>query len=399
MTTIPTLFNTGTGRSSITQPAASIPSQVENLIVLNQLTVNGNSFLQGNVEVGQDLVVVGNTNVDSVGVAGDLSVSGVTSVTSIGTDVNSQFQLPTTNGTVDQVLTIATENPTTTAWTDKSTVEDEFVKYDTANEVLINSVSGVESNIDNVRLTSIGQTSAPFELPTSQPTGNGDVLSILDNSSTPPTTEWKAIAGISDFVSYDIPTLKLQSNESNGTVFDISRLIIGELNNIQQAAIVEFRRTDANAGLNINRTTRFKIDDVINGDGIILQSFPNSGGTSLQANMLMQLDALNQQIFMRNSTFVQQKEVVANIQEAKLESIRDARVNKVATTDDRVILSSESGTLGFNQNGIVFSSGSNGTSYVKMPQNQPQAGNTIRIQTPLTGTGTQADPFLTSWGI
>lgn len=397
MTTIPTLFNTGTGRSSITQPTASIPSQVENLIVLNQLTVNGNSFLQGNVEVGQDLVVVGNTNVDSIGVAGDLSVSGVTSVASIGADVNSQFQLPTTNGTVNQVLTIATENPTTTEWTDKSIVNDEFVKYDTASEVLINSVSGVESNIDNVRLTSIGQTSAPFELPISQPTGNGDVLSILDNTSNPPTTEWKAIAGISDFVSYD--TLKLKSNQSNGTVFDISRLIIGELNNVQQAGFFEVRRTDANQAQNINRTTRFKIDDIINGDGIKLQSFPNSGGTSLQANMLMQLDALNQQIFMRNSTFVQQKEVVANIQEAKLESIRDARINKVATTDDRIILSSESGTLGFNQNGIVFSTGSNGTQYVKMPQNQPQAGDTIRIQTPISGIGTQANPFLTSWGI
>lgn len=396
MTTIPALFNTGTGRSSISSPQSQIPSQVENLVVLNQLTVNGNSFLQSDVEVGETLTVIGNSNLSSVGISTDLSVSGVTSVASIGTDVNSQFQLPTTSGTLNQVLTIASENPATTEWTDNSTV-DEFVKYDTANEVLINSVSGVESNIDNVRLTSIGQTSAPFELPTSQPTGNGDVLSILDNSSTPPTTEWKAIAGVADFVSYDIPTLKLQSNESNGTVFDISRLIIGELNNVQQAAIVEFKRTDANAAQNINRTTRFKIDDVINGDGIILQSFPNSGGTSLQANMLMQLDALNQQIFMRNSTFVQQKEVVANIQEAKLQSIRDARVNKVATTDDRIILSSESGTLGFNQNGIVFSTGSNGSQYVKMPQNQPQAGDAIRIISPISGLGTQADPYLTRW--
>lgn len=391
MTTIPSIFNTGTGLS-IVSSSNQLPSQVNDLVVLGTLTVNQESDLKGNVLAEQNLIVLQQTSTQS------LTVNGNSELNSIGSDGSSQFALPATNGTINQVLTITTENPTTTEWTDNVATED-FVKYDTASEVLINSVAGVESNIDNVRFTSIGQTSAPFELPISQPTGNGDVLSILDNSSTPPTTEWKAIAGISDFVSYDIPTLKLQSNESNGTVFDISRLIIGELNNIQQAAIVEFRRTDANAGLNINRTTRFKIDDVINGDGIILQSFPNSGGTSLQANMLMQLDALNQQIFMRNSTFVQQKQVVANIQEAKLESIRDARVNKVATTDDRVILSSESGTLGFNQNGIVFSSGSNGTSYVKMPQNQPQAGNTIRIQTPITGTGTQADPYLTSWGL
>lgn len=390
MTTIPSIFNTGTGLS-IVSSSNQLPSQVNDLVVLGTLTVNQESNLKGNVLAEQNLIVLQQTSTES------LTVNGNSELNSIGSDGSSQFALPATNGTINQVLTITTENPTTTEWTDKSTVNDEFVKYDTANEVLINSVSGIESNIDNVRLTSIGQTQAPFELPITQPTSNGDVLSILDNSQIPPTTEWKSIGGIADFVSYDIPTLKLQSNESNGTVFDISRLTIGELNNIQQSAIVLFQRTDANAAQNINRTTRFKIDSIINGDGIILQSFPNSGGTSLQANMLMQLDALNQQIFMRNSTFVQQKEVVANIQEAKLESIRDARVNKVATTDDRVILSSESGTLGFNQNGIVFSSGSNGTSYVKMPQNQPQAGNTIRIQTPITGTGTQADPYLTRW--
>jgi hypothetical protein len=392
MTTIPSIFNTGTGLS-IVSSSNQLPSQVNDLLVLGKLTVNQESNLKGNVLAEQNLIVLQQTSTQS------LTVNGNSELNSIGSDGSSQFQLPATNGTINQVLTITTENPTTTEWTDKSTVNDEFVKYDTANEVLINSNVGIESNIDNIILKSIGQTNSPFELPITQPTSNGDVLSILDNSQTPPTTEWKSIAGVADFVSYDIPTLKLQSNESNGTVFDISRLTIGELNNIQQSAIVLFQRTDANAAQNINRTTRFKIDSIINGDGIILQSFPNSGGTSLQANMLMQLDALNQQIFMRNSTFVQQKEVVANIQEAKLESIRDARVNKVATTDDRVILSSESGTLGFNQNGIVFSSGSNGTSYVKMPQNQPQAGNTIRIQTPITGTGTQTDPYLTSWGL
>jgi hypothetical protein len=161
MTTIPALFNTGTGRSTISSPQSQIPSQVENLVVLNQLTVNGNSFLQSDVEVGETLTVIGNSNLASVGISGDLSVGGVTSVASIGTDVNSQFQLPATSGSQNQVLTIASENPTITEWTDKSTVNDDFVKYDPVNEVLINSVTGVESNIDDLRLTSIGQSSAP----------------------------------------------------------------------------------------------------------------------------------------------------------------------------------------------------------------------------------------------
>lgn len=397
MTTIPTLYNTGTGRSSIVAGGTQIPSQVDDLVVLNQLTVNGNSFLQGNVEVGETLTVVGNSNLNNVAVSSDLSVTGETSVASIGSNVNTQFELPATSGSLNQVLTIASVNPTTTEWTDKSTVNDDFVKYDPVNEVLINSVTGVESNIDDLRLTSIGQSSAPFELPATAPVSNGDVLSILNSGANPPTTEWKAIAGVTDFVSWD-PTLFNLKNNSNGTQSNIPFLRLGAFQNVNEEAFVEFLRTDFDSGLNIDRDTRFQFESTTNGNGITLESFPTSGGTSVNA-IQMRVDGQNNQVYMRSSNAVESKEVNATATGASLSSVNGARTNKVETTNTRVILSSESPGVGFNQNGIIFSTGSAGTQYVKMPQNTPQAGFTIRIQTPLNGAGTQGDPYLTSWAL
>ena len=395
MTTIPALFNTGTGRSSISSPQSQIPSQVENLVVLNQLTVNGNSFLQSDVEVGETLTVIGNSNLASVGISGDLSVGGVTSVASIGTDVNSQFQLPTTSGSQNQVLTIASENPTITEWTDKSTVNDDFVKYDPVNEVLINSVTGVESNIDDLRLTSIGQSSAPFQLPATAPASNGEVLSILNSGANPPTTEWKAIAGVTDFVSWD-PALFNLKNNTNSVVTNIPFLRVGTFNNNIERGFVEFLRTDTDTALNVDRDTRFQFESTTNGNGITLESFPTSGGTSVNA-IQMRVDGQNNQVYMRSSNAVESKEVNVTATGASLSSVNGARTNTVETTNTRVILSSESPGVGFNQNGIIFSTGSAGTQYVKMPQNTPQAGFTIRIGG--GGTGTQADPFLTTWAL
>ena len=395
MTTIPALYNTGTGRSSISSPQSQIPSQVENLVVLNQLTVNGNSFLQSDVEVGETLTVIGNSNLASVGISGDLSVGGVTSVASIGTDVTSQFQLPVTNGSQNQVLTIASENPTITEWTDKSTVNDDFVKYDPVNEVLINSVTGVESNIDDLRLTSIGQSSAPFQLPATAPASNGEVLSILNSGANPPTTEWTAIAGVTDFVSWD-PSLFNLKNNTNSVVTNIPFLRVGTFNNIIERGFVEFLRTDTDTSLNVDRDTRFQFESTTNGNGITLESFPTSGGTSVNA-IQMRVDGQNNQVYMRSSNAVESKEVNVTATGASLSSVNGARTNTVETTNTRVILSSESPGVGFNQNGIIFSTGSAGTQYVKMPQNTPQAGFTIRVGG--GGTGTQTDPFLTTWAL
>ena len=253
--------------------------------------------------------------------------------------------------------------------------------------------------IDDVRLTSIGQQTAPFELPASPPVSDGDVLSILNSGSNPATTEWKAIAGVSDFVSYSPSTLKLVNNESNGTAGDINFLRVGELNNTVAAGFVEFRRTDANANLNINRTTRFKFDEIFNnGGGIKMESGPNSG-IGLQANLLIQVDPLNNQTLMRASLISGTRQITTNITEASLSSEVGVRTNRVATTETRVILSSESPGVGFNQNGIIFSTGAAGTQYCKMPQNAPQAGFTMRIQNPLSGTGTQGDPYLMEWAL
>lgn len=406
MTTIPTLYNTGTGRSSITTPGTQIPSQVDNLVVLNQLTVNGNSFLQSNVEVGETLTVVGDSNLNNVAVSSDLSVTGETSVASIGSNVNTQFTLPQTQGTVDQVLSIASENPTVTQWTDPAAIPDDFVKYDPTTETLINSVAGVASTIDDVRLTSIGQQTAPFQLPATAPASDGDVLSILNSGANPVTTEWKAIAGVSDFVSYNPSTFKLVNNESDGTVFDVNFLEVGELNSDVEAGFVEFRRTDANANLNIDRTTRFKFDDIFdNGGGIKMESGPNSG-IGLQASLLVQVDPLNNQTLMRASTVGGTKQVTTNITEASLSSVNGVILNKVETTDTRVILSSESPGVGFNSNGIVFSTGSSGTQYCKMPQNAPAPRLTMRLKAvgvppneTLDGLGTQSNPYLMEWAL
>jgi hypothetical protein len=321
----------------------------------------------------------------------------VTSVASIGTDVTSQFQLPVTNGSQNQVLTIASENPTITEWTDKSTVNDDFVKYDPVNEVLINSVTGVESNIDDLRLTTIGQSSAPFQLPATAPASNGEVLSILNSGANPPTTEWKAIAGVTDFVSWD-PSLFNLKNNTNSVVTNIPFLRVGAFNNIIERGFVEFLRTDTDTALNVDRDTRFQFESTTNGNGITLESFPTSGGTSVNA-IQMRVDGQNNQVYMRSSNAVESKEVNVTATGASLSSVNGVRTNKVETTNTRVILSSESPSVGFNQNGIIFSTGSAGTQYVKMPQNTPQAGFTIRIQTPLNGSGTQGDPYLTTWAL
>jgi len=397
MTTIPTLYNTGTGRSSITTPGTQIPSQVDNLVVLNQLTVNGNSFLQSNVEVGETLTVVGDSNLNNVAVSSDLSVTGETSVASIGSNVNTQFTLPQTQGTVDQVLSIASENPTVTQWTDPAAIPDDFVKYDPTTETLINSVAGVASTIDDVRLTSIGQQTAPFQLPATAPASDGDVLSILNSGANPPTTEWTAIAGVTDFVSWD-PSLFNLKNNTNSVVTNIPFLRVGTFNNVNERGFVEFLRTDTDTGLNVDRDTRFQFESTTNGNGITLESFPTSGGTSVNA-IQMRVDGQNNQVYMRSSNAVESKEVNATATGASLSSVNGARTNKVETTNTRVILSSESPGVGFNQNGIIFSTGSAGTQYVKMPQNTPQAGFTIRIQTPINGSGTQGDPYLTTWAL
>jgi hypothetical protein len=405
MTTIPTLYNTGTGRSSITTPGSQIPSQVDNLIVLNQLTVNGTSFLHGNVEVGETLTVVGDSNLNNVAVSSDLSVTGETSsVASIGSNVNTQFTLPQTQGAVDQVLSIASENPTVTQWTDPAAIPDDFVKYDPTTETLINSVGGVASTIDDVRLTSIGQQAAPFELPATAPATNGEVLSILNSGANPPTTEWKAIAGVTDFVSWD-PSLFNLKNNTNSVVTNIPFLRLGTFNNVNERGFVEFLRTDTDTALNVDRDTRFQFESTTNGNGITLESFPTSGGTSVNA-IQMRVDGQNNQVHMRSSNAVESKEVNATATGASLSSEFGARTNKVETTNTRVILSSESPGVGFDNNGIVFSTGSSGTQYCKMPQNAPQPNFTMRLKalgTPpnetLDGTGTQSNPYLMEWAL
>jgi hypothetical protein len=109
---------------------------------------------------------------------------------------------------------------------------------------------------------------------------------------------------------------------------------------------------------------------------------------------------------MRASTVGGTKEVTTNITEASMSSVNGVILNKVETTDTRVILSSESPGIGFNSNGIVFSTGSSGTQYCKMPQNAPQPNFTMRLKalgTPpnqtLDGAGTQSDPYLMEWAL
>jgi len=378
MTTISSLFNTGTGRSSITQGSNTIPSQVENLIVLNQLTVNGNSFLQGDVEVGQDLVVVGNTDVNSIGVSGDLSVSGDTSVASIGTDVNSQFQLPVVQGTVDQVLTIDSVNPTQTEWKD-SQLPENFVRYSAFTDTLQDNTNGVISIIENLKLVFIGQVNAGFKLPTVQ--GNvGDVLAI--DSVNPTQTEWQS-STVTDYVSYDNATNELQDN-TGGVTSKINNIVVGDITSNNNGQFLLLRRDL------INATTRTQVSQFDNA-GILLRSFPTSGG---DPDLRIQVDPPNKIATLKSTDGPSTKEVSVGVLEAKLSSTTtNNQTNKVEATVDRLIFTS-TGT-GAANNGILLSTDS-GNRYIKMPQNAPKVGDTIRVTSPLR-SGTLADPDLTRW--
>lgn len=135
MTTIPSIFNTGTGLS-IVSASSSLPSQVNDLVVLNTLTVNGETNLKGDVLMEQDVTVLQQTNLNS------LNVNNNAVLNSVGSSGNTQFSLPSSTGTNNQVLSILDDqaSPQTTEWRDDNVIND-YVSYDTTSNKLQNNLN------------------------------------------------------------------------------------------------------------------------------------------------------------------------------------------------------------------------------------------------------------------
>lgn len=135
MTTIPSIFNTGTGLS-IVSASSSLPSQVNDLVVLDTLTVNGETNLKGNVLIEQDVAVLQQTNLNS------LNVNNNAVLNSVGSSGVTQFTLPSSQGTNNQVLSILDDqaSPQTTEWRDDTVIND-YVSYDTTSNKLQNNLN------------------------------------------------------------------------------------------------------------------------------------------------------------------------------------------------------------------------------------------------------------------
>ena len=185
MSVIPQLYNQGTGLLGSTTEGSTLPDEVDDLIVENSLLVLGTTTLEGPTVINDDLTVNGTVTTQSLIVQNPIVVDEV--------DVQ--------NANVADTATIG------------KTITGEI---------------GENSN-------------ALFSLPLVTGT-DGQVLAILDDSATPPTTEWKDDANIINYVSYNVADEALINNLP-GSQTEIVNLNIDEINvddgNIEKAIIKE----------------------------------------------------------------------------------------------------------------------------------------------------------------
>lgn len=200
MSVIPQVYNTGTGLIGSTTEGRDLPTTVDDLIVNNTLTVLGTSAFVGDVQMDSDLNVTGGVVADTV--EGDtVTATGCLITPNIGPSVAEKFTLPTDTSTATdgQVLAIldSTATPPTTEWKDDDAVTD-YVSYSNPNLIdnqhLVIPTTITVLEMSNITTDEIGGAAGEhFALPTDTSTAaDGDVLTILNSTATPPTTEWVA---------------------------------------------------------------------------------------------------------------------------------------------------------------------------------------------------------------
>jgi ribosomal protein S8E len=329
MSVIPQLYNQGTGLIGSTTEGATIPSTVEDLVVQNTLTVLGTSNLVGNV---------------------------------------------TCDGNLQSVVITAT------------TIEADNLA--TENMIVENATVTDTATVEKLITQELGSTLVDtFSLPATNGT-DGQVLSVLNGSTNPISTQWTSVAGgVTDFVSYAPSSNKLVNNAS-GVTTEINSLDMGSATVVPDKAELNINRRDTVG--NSERVQSFKFNDG-NVDGIEMRSLPTSGQDPI---LTLSLDSSNNEVSMRSILGANTvKEVKVEPTGARMSSDNGTLINKVETIADRVVLTSL-GTTDITSRGIVLSTGSG--RYIKMPLNTPGVGLYLKVVA--LGAGTIADPDTTGWG-
>ena len=459
MTTIPSIFNTGTGLS-IVSASSQLPSQVDSLVVLGKLTVNGNSDLKGDVLAEQNLVVLQQTSTQS------LTVNTNAELNSIGSSGTTQFRLPPSIGATGQVLAISDSTIQQTEWRN-DTVINEFVSYDDTTSQLKNNDSGIETVIDNINIENIivNDTSKienlitqnigsnivnKFKLPSI--IGNvNQVLAISDPITQ--QTEWRDDTVIDSYVSYDNTTDELKTNSSGvETVIDNINI---QTTTISETATIKNTITEQ-LGSNINETfalpattgttgqvlaisddtttpieTHWRDDTVIN-SYVSYDTITNELKDETTQNTITQLDVLSSNMTNLNIGLlpntngllsIERDDVISalarkqimlfqnpnttsnSIQLASLSNNLDLEININPSNENITISVSNPAINNINKinitgNSVDIESQSvlinSGGGYVRMPTNTPSPGDTIRIMNS-AGNGNVSNPYISMY--
>jgi hypothetical protein len=149
----------------------------------------------------------------------------------IGGSKFQRFKLPTNtttanNGDTLQILD-ASASPITTTWASSAVLLPDYVSYDTTTNILSNNPSlGLPTNITTLRITTIGRgLNTYFTLPTNTSTTPNFSRLVLNDNVTG-ATEWRPSSGA---VSYDTTTKFLRTENSSGSIPDITDLAVTKI--------------------------------------------------------------------------------------------------------------------------------------------------------------------------
>jgi len=251
MSVIPQVYNQGTGLVGSTSDSNQIPGIVQDLIVENTLTVLGTTTLEGPVNVENDMTVNGTITVE------DLIVTDAVVLDNV------EVNYLTVNNTLDVLNDTTTLNLEVTGAVNGAIDFTGAVKCEDTLEVLGDTtVQDLQTN------GTIGKSTAPFDLPTAQPTV-GDVLKC---TATAPNieTSWQPDTAVQDYVSYDAVTNELIDNPPGtppAVITDINQL------NITDATIGNADITNATVTGEIGSATatfQLPVTDPVS-DGLVLK--------------------------------------------------------------------------------------------------------------------------------
>jgi hypothetical protein len=218
------------------------------------------------LNVASDLSVLGLTELGPTTINDNLTVAEITTTDNLVVNNNSifkngigqtsttQFKLPINAPGPNYRLSILDPlaNPITTQWQAGAPIINEYIKQDGETLGLKNVISGIESPIYDLTVRNIGYDILKlFKLPTNTPT-TGQLLSITDATTSPPTTSWIDFGVIfPDYVSYDNLNEKLINNALstyNIDYLNLQQLKVNVLGQIGQLFTLPTNTSTATAG-------------------------------------------------------------------------------------------------------------------------------------------------------